>query len=769
MQKMLATLNSSSGMGDAHKKNELDVLAHESHASVLENEMKHSEMMMEGKMHEMVLHAELPDTRPQDIVEDGRDGAKQGREDIELLTRQIQSLDANHRARSGEDDYVFPDPIPVPQELPRTPEKVGPSLKDRFKMAGKRLNLVETMGIKRSPRPLHEAASMGDVFDMNELMVDPEEEARKRKEEGDEDEEQDGGEEGFSLASVFAKDSKLGGKHDPDERNSSNQTPMHFAACHGHEEAISALLHRGANMNLQDKQGQTPLHFAAAYGRENIVASLLRLPECDPTIRDNSLQTPLHVAVRLQQLPIYRLLREHPSGDAAARMRDVEGRLPASLAPNKKGRALAVECDGVVASLKNVARRGGEEVLRNLLTHDDARFVLGWHDEVGRGLIHYAACHGRPELCRLLLDPKFTSPEEVATIASGKDGRGFTALHYAASWGHTESMAVLLDTADAEEAPAYADARREGFAASTASAARMVNARDTAGRTALHCAAMEGRDEAVALLLLRGGSVSAEDFAGQTPEDVACNGKILKLLASVHKPPGALPPDNIDVLAQSVAQHRAKYREAARGTGEQGVFPIEDDTEMELHRTNRAGPMPMLVDGVEMLVSTQSEGYVNAVHKPQHVHHAKEQGAPPPPPPPGAPPLAEEDILLGRAIRNRHHHKKKSHHKHHDAAAAAAAGGGEETPTASYMTPTVSSTAHETPHTTPHHMRTGMSDATSHQLASRLDDNFVHDAAAAAVAGDIANHMDGHALLEAVEHGAARQVRKRSFFVHILH
>jgi hypothetical protein len=50
-----------------------------------------------------------------------------------------------------------------------------------------------------------------------------------------------------------------------------------------------------------------------------------------------------------------------------------------------------------------------------------------------------------------------------------------------------------------------------------------------------------------------------------------------------------------------------------------------------------------------------------------------------------------------------------------------------------------------------------------------LDDNFVHDAAAAAVAGDIANHMDGHALLEAVEHGAARQVRKRSFFVHILH
>ena len=349
---------------------------------------------------------------------------------------------------------------------------------------------------------------------------------------------------------------------------------MHFAACHGHEEAISALLHRGADMNIQDKQGQTPLHFAAAYGREAIVQALLRLPRCDPTIRDNSLQTPLHVAVRLQQLPLYRLLREHPSGDAAARMRDVEGRLPASLAPNRKGRELALECDDVLASIKNIARRGGEQALKDLLSRDDAQFVLGWHDEVGRKLIHYAACHGRPELCSLLLDPQYTSVEEVAAIASGVDKRGFTPLHYASSWGHVASMAVLLEAADTMKVPAYdkgvsfqtmADCpegltkleiikwkRDNGIdqKVSTAAAARMVNARDTAGRTALHCAAMEGREEAVSLLLLRGSAVTNEDHAGQTPEDVACNGKILMLLATVHKPPVAPPPDNIDILAQ---------------------------------------------------------------------------------------------------------------------------------------------------------------------------------------------------------------------------
>lgn len=541
--------------GDAHA-NALDVLAHEPASASMANELQRSAMMMDGTM-QMVAHADLPETRPQDILNDGRDGAKQGREDIELLTRKLQGPEANERRHAGEDDYVFPDPVPVPQELPRTPEKVGPSLRDRFKGAGRRQALIGNIGIKRSPRPLHEAAAMGDVFDMNELMVDPEEEARKRREAllEEEDEEDDNGEEGFSRKSIFAKDSPLNGKHDPSEQNSNGQTPMHFAACHGHEEAISALLHRGADINVQDKQGQTPLHFAAAYGREAIVQALLRLPRTDPTIRDNSLQTPLHVAVRLQQLPLYRLLREHPSGDAAARMRDVEGRLPASLAPNRKGRALALECDDVVASIKNIARRGGSQALKDLLSRDDAQFVMGWHDEVGRQLIHYAACHGRPELCSLLLDPQYTSAsaEEVAAIASSVDKRGFTPLHYASSWGHVESMAVLLEATDMMKKPAYEKSVKframadcpEGLSTletikwkrdngidqyvSTAAHARMVNSRDTAGRTALHCAAMEGREEAVSLLLLRGGDISSEDHAGQTPQDVACNGKILKV------------------------------------------------------------------------------------------------------------------------------------------------------------------------------------------------------------------------------------------------
>ena len=63
-------LRAADDLVDVHQRpNEIDVLAHESKASAVENELKHSEMMMSGAMHELVEHPELPDTRPQDIVE----------------------------------------------------------------------------------------------------------------------------------------------------------------------------------------------------------------------------------------------------------------------------------------------------------------------------------------------------------------------------------------------------------------------------------------------------------------------------------------------------------------------------------------------------------------------------------------------------------------------------------------------------------------------------------------------------------------------------
>lgn len=69
---------------------------------------------------------------------------------------------------------------------------------------------------------------------------------------------------------------------------------------------------------------------------------------------------------------------------------------------------------------------------------------------------------------------------------------------------------------------------------------RAVGETDVGGLTPLHCASMEGRGEAAALLLIRGASSSAKDARGRSPLEVACNKELLKLLTN-PRPPNVPP------------------------------------------------------------------------------------------------------------------------------------------------------------------------------------------------------------------------------------
>ena len=54
------------------------------------------------------------------------------------------------------------------------------------------------------------------------------------------------------------------------------RTPLHFAANHGHREAVELLLASGADLEARDKNGDTPLDRAEAMGHADLIALLRR-------------------------------------------------------------------------------------------------------------------------------------------------------------------------------------------------------------------------------------------------------------------------------------------------------------------------------------------------------------------------------------------------------------------------------------------------------------------------------------------------------------
>jgi hypothetical protein len=82
---------------------------------------------------------------------------------------------------------------------------------------------------------------------------------------------------------------------DPNIRDRSGNTPLHFAASEGCVEVARLLLEHGADPNAQDKSGKTPLHVAASNGHVDVV-KLLLVHGADPTVKDKDGKTPLDLA-----------------------------------------------------------------------------------------------------------------------------------------------------------------------------------------------------------------------------------------------------------------------------------------------------------------------------------------------------------------------------------------------------------------------------------------------------------------------------------------
>ncbi|CAG0902443.1 unnamed protein product [Darwinula stevensoni] len=250
-------------------------------------------------------------------------------------------------------------------------------------------------------------------------------------------------------------------------KTSDDLTALHLAAISGNKDIVDMLLTQG-NVNIwtQSVGGYTALHMAAANGHSQIVQSLLGTLSTQSPNLINSLSaekwTPLHLAIAFKHDRAITQLLLHSNVD------------------------IKVKAEGGLTPLHLAAGTDQPQVVSKLI-------LLGANleeqSDLGLRAIHYAAWYGRKNAASVLL--------RQADI-NAKTQFALTPLHLAVIGNHISIVEQL-----------------------TARPNLQIHSAAENGVTALHFAAVGGKDAILVHLLQHGAEVNAKDRFGKTALDMA--------------------------------------------------------------------------------------------------------------------------------------------------------------------------------------------------------------------------------------------------------